>query len=122
MGWNSIPAASSALATAPRKSISMPMTSPVDFISGPRYVSTPASLDIENTGAFTATSFCRFHNPPLYPISARVLPSIIFVASLTIGTPVTLERKGTVRLERGFTSRTYTVDSPPASGMACGLR
>ena len=37
---------------------STPMTSPVDFISGPRYVSTPISFDIENTGALTATSGC----------------------------------------------------------------
>ena len=94
MGWNSIPPASRALATAPRKSKSIPMTSPVDFISGPRYVSTPASLDIENTGAFTATKFCRFPRPPLYPISARVLPSIILVASFTIGNTGDLGEEG----------------------------
>ena len=42
----------------------MPITSPVDFISGPRYVSTPISFDIENTGAFTATSGWRGQSPP----------------------------------------------------------
>ena len=35
-------------------------------------------------------------------------PSITLTASLTIGTPVTLEMNGIVRLERGLTSMTYT--------------
>ena len=38
---------------------------PRRFISGPKYQSTPVSLDMENTGAFTATIFCRGHSPPL---------------------------------------------------------
>ena len=33
----------------------MPSTSPVDFISGPRWVSTSVSFSKENTGTFTAT-------------------------------------------------------------------
>ena len=59
------PAAISAFATAGVNSVSIPITSPVDFISGPKYVSTPVSLDIEKTGALTPTSFCRFQSPPL---------------------------------------------------------
>ena len=50
-------AACSALVNAPVKSRSMPITSPVDFISGPMYQSTPTSLDMENTGALMPTSF-----------------------------------------------------------------
>ena len=56
-----------AFASADGKSISMPIASPVDFISGPRYVSTPISFDIENTGALTATRFCRGQSPGSYP-------------------------------------------------------
>ena len=33
----------------------IPITSPVDFISGPRAISTSPILEKENTGAFTAT-------------------------------------------------------------------
>ena len=46
------------------KSRSTPITSPVDFISGPRCQSTPTSLAIENTGAFTPTKSCVGHKPP----------------------------------------------------------
>ena len=42
----------------------MPITSPVDFISGPRLTSTPRSFAIEKTGALTATSGWRGHSPP----------------------------------------------------------
>ena len=44
--------------------------------------------------------------PALVALLASVLPSMMFVASLTIGTPVTLLRNGTVRDERGLTSST----------------
>ena len=57
-------AACKALVRAPVKSRSMPITSPVDFISGPIYQSTPTSFDMENTGALMPTSFCRGHSPP----------------------------------------------------------
>ena len=58
------------------------------------------------------TNFCLFHNPPSYPCSLRLIPAMTLVAILTMGTPVTLEIKGTVRLARGFTSNTYTVERP----------
>ena len=50
-------AARSALLRALEKLRSMPITSPVDFISGPRCQSTPTNLAMENTGAFTPTKF-----------------------------------------------------------------
>ncbi len=56
-------AAISAFASAASNVRSTPMTSPVDFISGPRSVSTPISFDIENTGALTATSSCSGQSP-----------------------------------------------------------
>ena len=85
---------------------SMPIASPVDFISGPRYESTAGSLLMENTGAFTATSSRAGTSPVCWPRSDRRSPSITRVASFTIGTPVTLERNGTVRDARGLTSST----------------
>ncbi len=42
---------------------------------------------------------------------ARLHPKLVREV-LTMGTPVTLEIKGTVRLARGFTSKTYTVERP----------
>src|SRR5580658_357064 len=49
-------AATKAFSSAAPRSVSIPMTSPVDFISGPSAVSTSISLTVENTGALTATS------------------------------------------------------------------
>ena len=43
-----------ALYSAREKSVSIPRTSPVLFISGPKLMSTSVSLANENTGAFTA--------------------------------------------------------------------
>ena len=47
------PAESCALAKASPKVAATPITSPVDFISGPRTVSTPANLFQGKTGDFT---------------------------------------------------------------------
>ena len=77
---------------------------------------------MENTGAFTATMFLAGHNPPSYPISRSPFPRITRVARLTIGTFVTLDRNGTVRLDLGFTSSTYTVVSVVSSAGWLGLR
>jgi hypothetical protein len=41
------------LAKASAKLTPMPITSPVDFISGPRMVSTPGNLMKGNTASFT---------------------------------------------------------------------
>ena len=58
----SMPDATMALYKAREKSVSMPKISPVDFISGPKLMSTSVSFENENTGAFTAMfgwSGCR---------------------------------------------------------------
>ena len=101
-----MPEAANALRSASFSVRAMPIASPVDFISGPRYESTAGSLFIEKTGAFTATRSRGGTSPVAQPRSASFSPSITPVASFTIGTPVTLERNGTVREERGFTSST----------------
>ena len=49
------PAASCDLTNASPKDSPMPITSPVDFISGPRMVSTPGNLMNGNTASFTET-------------------------------------------------------------------
>ena len=87
--------------------LARPSTSPVDFISGPRCVSTSTSFSEENTGTFTATYGEMGYNPVPYSMSASFSPSIARVAKSTIGTPVTLLIYGMVREERGFTSITY---------------
>ena len=51
------PALICALTYALPKSHPTPMTSPVDFISGPRIVSTPGNLANGNTGDFTQYCF-----------------------------------------------------------------
>jgi hypothetical protein len=83
----------------------MPITSPVDFISGPSSVSTSGKRSKGITASLTdgapgiTVSVVR-------PRSARVRPSMALVASLASGTPVALLTKGTVREARGLTSRT----------------
>ncbi|CJC08801.1 Uncharacterised protein [Streptococcus pneumoniae] len=52
-----IPEATNPLYNAFSSVKSLPITSPVDFISGPNVVSTERSFANENTGAFTYTSF-----------------------------------------------------------------
>src|SRR5690606_40752623 len=66
------PAARSPLYKARAASLSRPITSPVDFISGPRVTSTLRSLAKEKTGTFTATSPFSGHSPPRYPWEGRL--------------------------------------------------
>ncbi len=80
------------------------MTSPVDCMPGPTEGSTPRSFAVENAGALTATNGGGGSWPPSQPSSGRVAPRAIRTASSTIGTPVTLDRNGTVREARGLTS------------------
>ena len=82
----------------------MPITSPVDFISGPRIVSTPWKRTNGNTGLFTKTPDTS--TSLISPSSARVFPAITRAATLASGTPVALDTNGTVRDARGFTSST----------------
>src|SRR4029450_9850990 len=76
----------------------MPMTSPVDFISGPRITSTPGNLMKGNTASLTA--MCPTSRSVARPRSARRYPSITLVASLARGTPMALETKGRGREDR----------------------
>ena len=108
----------SALAIATRGSSAIPMTSPVDCMNGPTDGSTPLSFAVENAGALTATNGGGGRSPGSQPRSASVAPSPIRTASSTIGTPVTLDRNGTVRLARGLTSIRYT---PSSRTMNCAL-
>ncbi|OPZ77822.1 MAG: hypothetical protein BWY79_01015 [Actinobacteria bacterium ADurb.Bin444] len=80
-----IPAASCDLSNAKGKLGPTPMTSPVDFISGPNVVSTPGKRGKGSTASLTAT----------------------WATSRSRG-PVALLTKGTVRLPRGLTSNTYS--------------
>src|SRR2546428_526828 len=104
------PAATSDFQSAGANVRSTPITSPVLFISGPRYVSTSRSFAMENTGALRATSDPWGQSPSAraYPSAASVDPRATATARETSGTPVTFVRNGTVRLARGFTSRTQT--------------
>ena len=94
-------AASWLLPKARPKSLSMPITSPVDFISGPRKTSTPGKRENGNTASFTAT--CAFGSVSIWK-SDNLAPAIIREAILAIALPVAFATNGTVRLPLGFTS------------------
>ncbi len=95
------------------------MTSPVDLISGPSRVSTPApdsSAKRANgsTASLTAIGASSGSIPPSPDAasipstrsSATVAPSMIRVAALASGTAVALDTNGTVLDARGLASRT----------------
>ena len=92
------------LANALGNDVSRPMASPVDFISGPRTVSTPGNLMNGSTASLTA--LCGVATSSVKPSSFRVLPAMTRAASLASGTPVALLTNGMVREARGLTSRT----------------
>jgi hypothetical protein len=76
------------LTNASAKLSPMPMTSPVDFISGPRMVSTPGNLANGNTASFTekyggvtSSTFC----------SLKVFPAMQRAAIMASGWPVALD-------------------------------
>ncbi len=117
------------LAYAVPKTASIPITSPVERISGPSTVSTPFPLGSRNrpngsTASFTAIGASSGSPPPSPSAwstpcarrSAMVLPSMIRAAALASGTAVAFETNGTVRDARGFASRTY---STPAASAYC---
>ena len=101
---SALPAAACALAKAAAKSPTIPITSPVDFISGPSIVSTPRKRAKGKTASLTA--MCRGRRSPVAPASASVFPTMHRDPALASGRPVAFATKGTVRLARGFTSRT----------------
>jgi hypothetical protein len=98
------PALIIALAKAAPKLSAPPITSPVDFISGPRMVSTPGNRTKGNTGLFTNTPAAT--RSSTRPSSVSVRPAATRAAIFAIGTPVAFEMYGTVREERGLTSST----------------
>ena len=102
----------SALAIATRGSSAIPMTSPVDCMNGPTDGSTPLSFAVENAGRLDRDERRRRPQPGLpAEVRERRARAPIRTASSTIGTPVTLDRNGTVRLARGLTSIRYTPSS-----------
>src|SRR5690349_8961103 len=90
-GW---PAAIMAFAYAVPNVSAPPITSPVDFISGPSSVSTPGNRTNGNTGDFTNTPATS--RSSVRPCSASVLPIITQAATFASGTPVAFDRYGTV--------------------------
>ena len=81
----------------------MPMTSPVDFISGPRTVSAPAKRANGRTASLTLT--CCVEGSGMC-WSASDSPSISRQAIFASGAPIAFETNGTVREARGFASIT----------------
>ncbi len=81
-----------------------PITSPVDFISGPRIVSTPRNLMNGNTASLTEKYGGT--TSPAMPCAASVCPTMQRAAILASGRPVAFDTNGTVRDARGFTSST----------------
>ena len=103
------PAAAWALANAVGKSRAIPITSPVERISGPSRESAPANRSNGSTTSLT-------HTWPLLVSagrsrSARRSPSSTRQASLATGSPIALETNGTVREARGLASITYRPSS-----------
>ena len=99
-----LPAAIQALAKASPKLAPTPITSPVDFISGPSTGSTPGKRRKGKTGALTNTPGTA--GSSVKPSSSRVAPAITRAARPASGTPTALAMNGTVREARGFASRT----------------
>jgi hypothetical protein len=93
-----------AFAYARPKSESMPITSPVLFISGPSRTSTPGNLRKGKTGCFTATRYGA--GVRVNPSSSRLLPAMTSAPILASCTPTAFATYGTVREARGLTSST----------------
>src|SRR6185437_16567401 len=99
-------AASCDFANAAPNESAMPMTSPVERISGPSTGSVPGNLLNGKTASLTETYGGTISS--VNPISSSVSPSITRAATDASGTPIAFDTKGIVRLARGFTSSTYT--------------
>ena len=112
-------AAACDLENARPKSRASPITSPVDFISGPSTVSTCAPSGVRNrlngiTASLTAIGWSAGSAPPspvagsspLARRSAIDSPSITRAAAFASGVAVALETNGTVREARGLASST----------------
>ena len=111
-------AASWLFANAVGKSRSMPMTSPVERISGPSTESTMSPSLVRkrlkgSTASFTATGASSGTrepsdggSSPSSLSSAIVVPTMMRAAALASGMPSAFDTNGTVRLARGFASIT----------------
>ena len=88
--------------------MSIPMTSPVDRISGPSTGSASGNLSNGSTASLTATwsPATRSRSSPSARNPANVAPIITRLATLASGTPVALATNGTVREARGLASIT----------------
>ena len=105
------PAAACALANAVGKSRAIPITSPVERISGPSSESAPANRSNGSTASLTQTwPLRRVLRAARVPPSRS--PSMTRHASLASGSPIALETNGTVREARGFASITCRPSSP----------
>ena len=111
---SSAPAAAWALANAVGKSEAIPITSPVERISGPSSESAPAKRLNGSTASLTQTcpSPLARSRSRSETTSATRSPSMIRQASLASGSPIALETNGTVRDARGLASITYSRSSP----------
>src|SRR5690606_7691850 len=106
------------LANAVGKSRSIPMTSPVERISGPSTESTVAPAAVRNrlngsTASLTATGASNGGREPSSAgsspsafSSAMLAPAMMREAALARGMPSAFETNGTVRLARGMASMT----------------
>ena len=111
----------------------MPITSPVERISGPRMVSTPPAVGqgarnrlngmhrfldrdrgVQNGRSAQSP---RGGSSPSTRSSAIVAPSITEAAAFASGVAVALETKGTVREALGLASRTYSRSEAIANWM-----
>ena len=102
----------------------IPITSPVDLISGPRTASTPRpslrrNLFQGRTASLTEKPFATPSPLAGRSDSARssaiVEPTAILAAAFANATPVALLTKGTVLEARGFASSTYKTFSAIAN-------
>ena len=95
----------------------MPMTSPVERISGPRTASTPWNRPNGRTASLTEMALPGGRAPPSPSLGSRPSsrsslmdePAMMRAAAFATGTPVALETNGTVREARGLASRTWSV-------------
>ena len=100
------------------KLLPTPITSPVDFISGPSMVSTPGNLTKGNTASLTL-KYGGVTSSKI-PCASSDWPTMHRAATLANWMPVALLTKGTVREARGLTSRTkISARSTPCASRCC---
>ncbi len=101
LAGRTIPAPICDFRKAAGKSLSIPMTSPVLFISGESTGSAPGKRAKGNTASFTDICVGRMSKGSNDDSGS---PAITRAAILATGRPIALATKGTVRLARGLTS------------------